>query len=288
MDDGAPNQTDGAADFANDLAELGNDALRKKYRREANSHAAMKRRCADGTFSLDPAWNHFRDFLRDMGPQSSTDATIDRIDPVVRRYGPGLCRWATKAEQTINRSNTRWVDFRGERLRLQEFADRIGAKYTTVHGALARGDSPEAICARLKAEKSELGAFAPAWITNPEKLRAWRSDYERWRRTVRRDRRDLAHPEVYAAILASEALHQSSAFLQGKGLSEMTPDENAAARDRWPGHFRCHDQGIAWIKHALQALREKDRALTARLVPQHGGWTDLRLFELFLKPPVEV
>lgn len=287
MDDSAPTLTDDAADFATDLAELGSDALRKKYRREASSHAAMKRRCGDGRFALDPAWNLFRDFLRDMGPQTSADATIDRIDPDVRRYGPGLCRWATKAEQTINRSNTRWVEFRGERLRLQEFADRLGAKYTTVHGALGRGESPEAIAARLEGERSEPGAFEPAWISDPEKLRVWRSDYEGWRRTVRRDRRDLAHPEVYAVILASEALHQSRAFLQGKGLSEMTPDEYAAARNRWPDHFRCLDQGIDWIKHALRALREKDRALTARLVPKSGGWTDIRMFEQFLKPPTD-
>ena len=268
MDESAPTSACDEAALATHLAELGNQALRLQYRREANSHAAMKRRCRDGSFALDPAWDQFRDFLRDMGPQTSSDATIDRIDPTVRRYGPGLCRWATKTEQTINRANTIWVDFRGERLRLKEFAEKIGVKYTTVHGALARGETPESIATRQEAVVARSSGYRPAWITEDDKLRQWRTDYEAWRRRVRRDRRAFAYPEVYAAILASEALHASNKFLAGKGASEMTYEEREEARQRWPKQFRCAAEGADWIKHALRSLLAEDRELTARLAPR--------------------
>ena len=284
-DESARTPSDDEASFAADLAELGNQALRTRYRREATSHAAMKRRCRDGAFELDPAWENFRDFLQDMGPQTTSDATLDRIDPEVRRYGPGLCRWATKTEQTTNRSNTVWVNYRGERMRLKEFADKIAVKYSTVHGAISRGEAPEAIAARYEAATDLPSDYRPAWITEDDKFNRWRADYVLWRRRVRRDRRELAHPEVYAAILASEALHASAKFLDGKGVAEMTPDEHAEAMERWPDHFRCSADGVAWIKHALRSLLSKDRSLTARLAPRGVEWVDLRLFEEALIPP---
>lgn len=280
--EGASSQPDDNEAFATDLHELSNHALRLKYPREASSHASMKRRCRDGRFELDPAWDKFREFLRDLGPRTSDDATLDRIDTSRRKYGPGLCRWATKTEQTINRSNTVWLDFIGQRMRLQEFADAVGAPYSTVYGAISRGELPDEIAARLQANEVNETSFVPMWIRDDDKLREWRLEYEKWRKRVRRDRRALAYPEVYAAIVASEAFHNSTMFLNGKGLSEMTPTEHALAQEQWPSQFRCLNEGIGWIKHAIRSLRNKDIALAGRIVGPNVEWREIRHFELWL------
>lgn len=133
----------GEREFAEDLRRLSPGELRKKYAGEASCHANMKRRAKQGLCEIDPAWDQFRGFLADIGPRLIPDGSIERIDNSIRRYGPGLCRWATKAEQTRNRANTRWAVFNGERVTLGELAERLGTPYSTLHSALERGQTPE-------------------------------------------------------------------------------------------------------------------------------------------------
>lgn len=68
--------------------------------------------------------------IADMRAKPSTSHTLDRIDPKVRWYGPGLCSWADKKEQTRNRSNTVFLTDRdGVCCSLAEWAERAGQTY---------------------------------------------------------------------------------------------------------------------------------------------------------------
>lgn len=56
--------------------------------------------------------NSFNNFVADMGPRPSNKHTIDRIDNS-KDYEPGNVRWATRAEQSLNRRCTRFRTING-------------------------------------------------------------------------------------------------------------------------------------------------------------------------------
>ena len=72
-------------------------------------------------------WSTFENFLADMGTKPSPKHSIDRRDNN-GNYEPTNCRWATKAEQSRNQERTRFLEFRGERLSVSEWSERLGIK----------------------------------------------------------------------------------------------------------------------------------------------------------------
>jgi hypothetical protein len=114
----------------------------------------MKQRCYNPKNSNWPNWggrgitvcerwfHSFENFYADMGSRPSPKFTVERIDND-GPYSPENCRWATRTEQARNGRKNVYLDFRGERLTLTEWAERIGMKVGTLWQRLNQGWSIE-------------------------------------------------------------------------------------------------------------------------------------------------
>lgn len=66
----------------------------------------------------------FNNFISDLGERPE-GTSLDRID-VNGNYEPSNCRWATRSEQQRNKSNTIYLEWRGEKKSIPEWADITG------------------------------------------------------------------------------------------------------------------------------------------------------------------
>ena len=113
---------------------------RRSYR-AYNSWAHMKQRCNNPNcqdyhhyggrgISYDPRWEHFENFLADMGERPKW-WTLERIDNEAD-YGPDNCRWATQAEQIRNTRRNINVTLKGETHCLKDWCTRLNLNYITI------------------------------------------------------------------------------------------------------------------------------------------------------------
>lgn len=63
------------------------------------------------------------------------ECTIDRID-VNGNYCPENCRWATNAEQIVNKQDTVYVELNGERMALSQAAEKLRMNYGTLNSRI--------------------------------------------------------------------------------------------------------------------------------------------------------
>jgi hypothetical protein len=73
-----------------------------------------------------------------VGPRPSSRHSLDRID-VNGHYEPGNVRWASLEQQNRNRRSNRFVEFRGERLCVKEWANRLGVSGECIRVRLNKG-----------------------------------------------------------------------------------------------------------------------------------------------------
>jgi hypothetical protein len=130
--------------------------MKKKYFRTYRSWTSAIQRCHNPNNSSFPVYgargisvcdkwrNSFAAFLADMG-ERPTGATLDRWPDGKGNYEPGNCRWATKREQTLNRSNVYTVMWGGTPHSVREISEITGISYHYVilafHEDRIRGES---------------------------------------------------------------------------------------------------------------------------------------------------
>ena len=61
-------------------------------------------------------WLTFEGFIEDMGRKPAPDLTLDRKN-VNKNYCKSNCRWATRARQSRNRTDSRFTDAKAARIR---------------------------------------------------------------------------------------------------------------------------------------------------------------------------
>jgi hypothetical protein len=83
-------------------------------------------------------WQNFEVFLSDMGERPSASYSIERKD-VDGDYEPGNCVWATRRQQSLNRRDTVWVEWGGDRRKFLDVCREVGADEDLVRSRLKTG-----------------------------------------------------------------------------------------------------------------------------------------------------
>lgn len=122
------------------------------YSPEFSSWSAMRKRCLNkrhhayhryggrGITICDEWIDSFEAFYRDMGPRPK-NLTLERKD-TNKGYSKENCIWATRAEQNINRRNTRLIEHDGKRLTIKEWSKVCGLKVCTINSRIHDGWDP--------------------------------------------------------------------------------------------------------------------------------------------------
>jgi hypothetical protein len=85
-------------------------------------------------------WLKFSNFYADMG-EPEEGMTLERVKNE-EGYSPENCKWATAAEQGLNKRNNVLVTIDGETLVLSQWCERLGLKYATVLRRIHKGWRP--------------------------------------------------------------------------------------------------------------------------------------------------
>ncbi len=115
--------------------------------------------------TYDIRWKSFEKFYEDMKEGYSDELTIDRIDNNDNYYKEN-CRWVDMKEQANNRSSNHHIEWNGEKLNIQQWADRLKIPRVRINSRLLRGWSDlEAIGFKKRPIKERKGNI----YLNPQK-----------------------------------------------------------------------------------------------------------------------
>lgn len=87
--------------------------------------------------AIDPSWNDFVVFLKDMGRRPSSDHTIERRD-TNGPYSAQNCFWATRLEQANNKRTNVVLEFEGRRQTIAAWARETGIPHDTIEMRIGR------------------------------------------------------------------------------------------------------------------------------------------------------
>jgi hypothetical protein len=83
-------------------------------------------------------WAYANGYKEEILPNGRNKWTIDRID-VNGNYEPSNCRWATLAQQSLNKTTTVNLTYKGKTLPRKEWATKLGINQATIIWRLKNG-----------------------------------------------------------------------------------------------------------------------------------------------------
>jgi hypothetical protein len=107
----------------------------------SNPHVAYWRIYGGKGIKIDPRWDDFAVFLKDMGPRPP-GYSIERRDNT-GDYTPENCYWASPLQQSRNTSHCRYITWNGETKPISEWSEITGVNRSTIYKRLNRGMSVE-------------------------------------------------------------------------------------------------------------------------------------------------
>jgi len=87
-------------------------------------------------------WHSVNAFIDDMAEGYSPELQIDRTNND-GNYEKSNCRWATRSQQSINRSDRKRYEYNGESLTLSEWSKKVGIDTKVLWDRINRGWSAE-------------------------------------------------------------------------------------------------------------------------------------------------
>jgi hypothetical protein len=127
---------------------------KKSYSPEYRRWMAMKERCYNpksrlyknyggrGIKVCDKWINSFSSFYEDLGPRPTNKYILDRINND-GNYEPGNCRWTTRRESDRNKTTTKYYEFEGKKLLLEDWSKLLNIKLSTLRNRLHKGWTTE-------------------------------------------------------------------------------------------------------------------------------------------------
>lgn len=103
-----------------------------------NPNATAYHRYGGRGIAVCERWRDYRNFLSDMGERPDKNHTLERINND-RSYEPGNTRWATRREQSVNRSSNRLVRYDNRSQTVIEWVRELGLDEELVRARLKRG-----------------------------------------------------------------------------------------------------------------------------------------------------
>jgi len=123
-----------------DVKNLKPKQLNEKYPKTYNSWRAMKQRRNTHGAIIHKDFESFDSFLLIMGDKPSDEHTLDRINNDDKEYSPKKVRWATKKQQSNNKSdNVLLTNVEGITHTLAEWAYKTDQNPNTLRQRRARG-----------------------------------------------------------------------------------------------------------------------------------------------------